>query len=449
MIKESQSVEFKSDWKDDYLKWICGFANAKGGIMYIGIDDLGKVTGVSNSKKLLEDLPNKIRDILGIMVDVNLLTENGKNYLEIIIETYNNPVSYKGHFYYRSGTTNQELKGPALEKLLLKKMGKKWDGIAAPSFKLEDLSTEAFDIFRKKAAKSKRVPHEILNDTNENILRSLGMYSGKLFSRAAIISFGKNPEKLISGAFVKIGFFRTDTDLLFHDEIHGNLFAQVEKTLDLLLTKYIKANIAYEKHTRVETYEYPEDALREALLNALIHKDYSSSNPIQISVYFDWIFIWNPGNLPEGWTIEDLKQKHLSDPANPDIAKAFFNAGYIESWGRGTLNIIKYCKDARLPEPVFYDRLGGLGVIIMKPGASPMGKTYYNDSEKASEKTSEKTSEKIIGLIEKRREITIQELCQIINVSKRSIERNLKSLKEKGILKRIGPDKGGYWEIIK
>lgn len=386
MKNENQNIEWKSIWKDEYLKWICGFANADGGTMYIGVDDNGMVIGIKNHQKLLEDLPNKIRDILGIMIEVNLRSEENKHFIEIIIEPYSTPISYKGHFYYRSGSTIQDLKGPALEKFLLKKMGNKWDGIIAHGFSFDDLSDEAFEIFRKKARKSKRVPDEDLNDTNVNLLKSLGLISDTELKRAAVIAFGKNPEKLITGAYVKIGFFRTHTDLLYQDEIHGSLFTQVEKTMDLLLTKYMKAHITYEGLTRVETYNFPEKAMREALLNALIHKDYSSANPIQISVYEDWLMIYNNGDLPRGWTMETLKIKHTSEPANPDIAKAFFRAGYIETWGRGTVNIVEYCTQAGLPEPVFEGKWGGIAVIFTKhPDEKPwevMGESSRKDLEK-------------------------------------------------------------------
>jgi len=233
MNNESQHIEWKTIWKDEYLKWVCGFANADGGSMFIGIDDVGRVVGIENAKKLLEDLPNKIRDVLGIVAKVNLQSRDDKQFIEIEIEPYTTPISYGGHYYYRSGSTIQDLKGPALEKLLLKKMGKKWDGVIAPDFSLDDLSPEAFEIFRKKARKSKRVPEEDLNESDENLLQSLGLFSNSELKRAAIIAFGKNPEQLITGAYVKIGFFRTHTDLLYQDEIHGSLFAQVEKTMDL------------------------------------------------------------------------------------------------------------------------------------------------------------------------------------------------------------------------
>ena len=434
MNRENQNIEWKNIWKDEYLKWISGFANASGGILYIGVDDSGQITGIDNCRKLLEDLPNKIRDILGVMAEVNLLEKDGKEYLEIITEPYTTPISYRGKYYYRSGSTLQELKGPALEKLLLKKMGKKWDGVTAYGFKTEDLSLLAFEIFRKKAKRSKRIPVEDLEDTNEKLLDLLGLLSENQLKRAAILAFGKNPEKLVTGAYVKIGFFRTHTDLLYQDEIHGSLFEQAEKTMDLLLTKYMRANIAYEGLTRTETYDYPEDALREALLNALIHKDYTSGSPIQISVYADTLMIYNSGELPKNWTIENFKVKHKSEPANPDIANAFFRAGYIEVWGRGTLNIVNYCKEAGLPEPDFeYDS----GVT-----------TIFKTSQKVEEKMSGKMSGKIFELLSGNKYITIPEMAIQLGITERTIERHIKKFKEMNVLRRVGSAKGGYWEVL-
>ncbi len=453
MKNENQNIEWKSIWKDEYLKWVCGFANAEGGTMYIGVNDKGKVVGIINHQKLLKDLPNKIRDILGIMAEVNLHSEGNKHFIEINIEPYSTPISYKGHFYYRSGSTIQDLKGPALEKLLLKKMGKKWDGVVAHGFSLNDLEAEAFEIFRKKARRSKRVPEEDLNDTDENLLQSLGLLTDTELKRAAVIAFGKNPEKLITGAYVKIGFFRTHTDLLYQDEIHGSLFSQAEKTMDLLLTKYMKAHITYEGLSRVETYNFPEKAMREAILNALIHKDYSSANPIQISVYEDWLMIYNNGDLPRGWTVETLKIKHTSEPANPDIAKAFFRAGYIETWGRGTVNMVDYCTQAGLPEPTFEGKWGGLAVIFTKQqGARPWETTdgvLEKATQKATQKTTQKTTQKIIELIKQNPKISRKNLANKIgNITEDGVKYNLNKLKQEGKLKRIGPDKGGYWKII-
>lgn len=125
--KENQHVEWKESWRDDYLKWICGFANSKGGKLYIGIDDKGGITGIKKSKRLLEDVPNKIRNYLGVIAEVNLLEKEDKEYLEIKVEPYDVPISYHGKYYIRSGSTNQLLVGPDLNRFLLTKSGKGWD----------------------------------------------------------------------------------------------------------------------------------------------------------------------------------------------------------------------------------------------------------------------------------------------------------------------------------
>src|SRR5688500_20088473 len=113
-MTEQQNIEYKQGWHDDYPKWIVGFANSNGGTIYIGKDDNGKVVGVADYKKLMEDLPNKIRDILGIMVEVNLHEETGLHYIEIVTPPYAVPISIRGVYYTRSGSTKQELKGNAL-----------------------------------------------------------------------------------------------------------------------------------------------------------------------------------------------------------------------------------------------------------------------------------------------------------------------------------------------
>ena len=139
----------------------------------------------------------------------------------------------------------------------------------------------------------------------------------------------------MTGAFVKVGFFREGMDLVYQDEVHGNLFQQIVKLMDLLCTKYMKAIITYEGIQRIETLPIPREALREALLNACINKDYAEPSPIQIRVYENKLEIINGGVLPEGWTVETLLSSHRSMPYNPDIANTFFRAGEIEAWGRG------------------------------------------------------------------------------------------------------------------
>ena len=156
-MSESQNVEWKESWRDEYLKWICGFANAQGGKIYIGTNDDGTVIGVQDSKKLMEDIPNKVRDVLGIIVDVNLLSKDGKDYSEICVNSNSYPVNYKGEYHYRSGSTKQQLKGQALNQFLLQKTGITWDSVPIQGVTIQDLRNDSFDIFREQAVFLNRI----------------------------------------------------------------------------------------------------------------------------------------------------------------------------------------------------------------------------------------------------------------------------------------------------
>ena len=172
-MQESQNIEWKESWRDEYLKWVRGFANAQGGKIVLGKDDKGRIVGLKNSKKLLEDIPNKVRDILGILVDVNLRKSGKEHFLEVLVEPQPFPVNYKGQYHYRSGSTKQELKGASLDKFLLDKKGKTWDSVPISEVSDTDLKAETFDFFKKRAFNSKRLDEDILSESAINILKNL------------------------------------------------------------------------------------------------------------------------------------------------------------------------------------------------------------------------------------------------------------------------------------
>jgi ATP-dependent DNA helicase RecG len=172
-MKEHQHIEWKETWRDEYLKWICGFANAEGGVLVIGRNNRGEVVSLKDAQKLLADLPNKVRDVLGILVDVNLRDEAGRAYLELVVPPYPNPISYKGEYYYRSGSTNQFLKGAALDRFLLHKHGRTWDATPLPGVTLADLDTDALKTFRRLAQKSQRLPDSVLEESDQTLLEKL------------------------------------------------------------------------------------------------------------------------------------------------------------------------------------------------------------------------------------------------------------------------------------
>lgn len=365
MSAESQNIEWKRSWHNDYLKWICGFANANGGTIYIGKDDDGNVIGLADTKQLLETLPNKIKDSLGIICDVNLQVENDLELIEIITQPYSVPVSFRGRYYYRSGSSKLELTGNQLNDFLLKKAGKTWDDVVEEGASIDDIDESSIKKFLEDATISGRMPDVSGLGTLE-ILEKLRLEKDGKPKRAAIILFGKDPNKFYPNILVKIGRFTgADEDLAFQEIEEGNLIQLLLGVTEQLNRKFLTKQIDFKGLQRIEKGEYPVAAIREMLLNALVHRHYMGSS-VQMRVYDSKLTIWNEGNLPEGLDYEALKRNHSSRPRNPIIADVCFKAGYIDSWGRGTLKIYKSCLEAELPDPEIKPLDGGVLVTLFK-----------------------------------------------------------------------------------
>lgn len=177
-------------------------------MLVIGRNDRGVVVGVPNARKLMEDIPNKVRDILGIMVEVNLREEGGKETLEIVVEPYPYPVSYKGEYHIRSGSTKQELKGAALDKFLLRKQGLHWDGVPVPRVALADLETKLLAEFRRRATRSQRLSTEILEESDAVLIDKLHLTEGAFLKRAACCCFIRIRNALSPGPSSRLGISR-------------------------------------------------------------------------------------------------------------------------------------------------------------------------------------------------------------------------------------------------
>jgi ATP-dependent DNA helicase RecG len=243
-IDENQNTEFKRIWKDEYLKWICGFANSTGGILFLGVSDDGSVVGIDNYKELLEQLPNKFRDLLGLYAEINLLYENELPYLKIQVLKHEVPVSYKGKYFVRSGSTLQELKGTALNDFILKKMGRSWESETEDYFSIDHIDLKTIEKFKVLAAD--RLPFVQTEKNPMILLEKLNLTQDGKLKRAAILLFGKDVQRLYLQARVKIGLFSSDTDLISADLVEGNLFQQMEQTLDVLKKKYLLSPISYD-----------------------------------------------------------------------------------------------------------------------------------------------------------------------------------------------------------
>ena len=298
----------------------------------------------------------------------------------------------------------------ALDEFILRKQGRTWDGVPMSHVKFGDFESDAFKAFRRKAIASARLTARDLEITDEMLLKNLRLVEGDYLKRAAI--------------------------LLFHqDEIHGPLITMADKAEDLAYLKYFKGIISYEGLQRIETYPIPRQAFREALLNAIIHRDYSTGNPIHIHIYPDKILIYNDGRLPESWTADDLFSPHTSKPYNPLIAGAFFRSGQIEAWGRGIEKITETCKSWGKPLPFFR----------LRPNEVMIG---FNTESQFGEKFGvNQTQEKIMAIMRSNPALSINAIAGEIGITTRGVEKSIRELKKAGIVDRRGAAKGGYWVV--
>ncbi len=544
MTPESQNVEWKSSWRDEFLKWICGFANAQGGVLEIGRNDCGEVVGVSDVLRLLEEIPNKAQSLLGIVVDIDLKSEHGREYLQIGVKPHPNPISYRGKFHYRSGSTSQVLRGASLTRFLLERQGRTWDDGAIPGVRMRDLDGHALDDFRERASVSGRLNQNILRASDSEVIESLRLREGRHLKRAAVLLFHPEPGAFFREAYlnspwqkssrhstvpasrrtalrfghilpvcsriapcpagagtvsvlarlsprtVKIGYFR-GADIMYQDTVEGDLFSQVERAMDLLYSKYSRALISYDDVYRVETHPVPYEAMREAVTNAVIHRDYAVPVPIQIRVHDDRVAIWNAGRLPTGWSLENLTGEHASRPYNPAIADAFFGAGLIEAWGRGIRRIRQACEDAGNPVPRWRIEPGGLWVEfpfsaaylakdarLRRAGNQPENhqKTTRKDGQQPEkgQKTAGEVREeasgdpedhqkrvgsarkppetpslydRILALLRRQPSISRREMAATLGTTTSTVRYRLDKLRAAGKIERVGPDKGGYWKV--
>lgn len=455
-MAEKHNIEYKESWSTKWLEWVCGFANAQGGIMYVGMDNNGNLVDIKNSHKLMEDIPNQIKSTMGIIPNVLLHNEDGKEYIEIDVQSYPVAISYKGKYFKRSGASNHRLTGSELESFMLQRRGLNWEASPMPDFKIDDIDDTAVEFFKKKAREKGRLDEEALSETKKNLMDKLQLIRDGYLTHAAALLFSDNPDKWFLGAYIKIGFFETDADLIYHDEIHGSLLQQVDKAMDLIYTKYLKAKITYTRTTRRERFPFPDAAVKEALLNALIHKQYESEIPIQVSVYDDRMYIANIGRLPETWTVDNLLGKHASKPYNPSIANVFYYAGFIESWGRGVEKIFTACKEDDIPEPEYTVHPGDIMIKFTAPEERVIRRVKESENVSGTNLGTDgtnlgtngtKSQSLILNALINSPNATYDELSVQLKIPRRTIAREMKSLQDNGVIKRNGTNRNGYWEI--
>ena len=261
------------------------------------------------------------------------------------------------------------------------------------------------------------------------LLEKLRLTENGQLKRAAIVLFGKDPGRFYPNTFVKIGKFEDDDFTIRFQELEdGNIIQLLDKVLRTLDYKFLIRNISFEGMNRVETLEYPIPALREMLLNALIHRNYMGA-PTQIRVYDKKLFVWNDGGLPETITLSQLKENHSSHPRNPILANACFLGGYIDSWGSGIMKIINSCQVAGLPMPELKEKEGGFTVMLFKD--------RFSKEELQQLGLNDRQIDALLFYKDKK-EITSSEYAERYKISDRTARTDLTELADKKILKKQG-----------
>jgi ATP-dependent DNA helicase RecG len=289
---------------------------------------------------------------------------------------------------------------------------------------------------------------------------------GHYLRRAAVLLFHEEPNRFVTGCVVKIGNFKSEDELVYQDEVGGSIITMADKVIDTLYSKYFKGIVSYEGIQRIETYPIAKEALREAVLNAIVHRDYATGVPIQIKVYDDKVVIYNDCALDDEWTIEKLLAPHRSNPHNPDIANTFAQSGMIESWGRGIEKIINSNVNAGKPKPNFYPSKREFSVVFdfdkkyidnlknsvveydgkNEPVNNILNDTLDDTLNDTLNDTLEKYSD-ILTLIKENNKITAEEISKKLNKSRATIMRAFDELKKHDIIERIGGKRDGHWKL--
>ncbi|CUS86093.1 ATP-dependent DNA helicase RecG [Candidatus Kryptonium thompsonii] len=436
---EDKYTEFKEEFSESTLKTICAFANTEGGKVFIGIRDDGSVKGVDIDNKKLREITERIVTKLGIHPKILIKKLEEKQILEISVEKSNVPISYEGKYYERVGNTTREMSPERLKDFFLKTQN--WDALTLENANFEEIDEESVRKFINSARARGRLTIFDESSDIKTIFEHLKLSINGKLTNGAIILFGKDPQKYFLNAVLRVVRLKNEATIIGDRLITGNLFKQVVEG-ETAIKNFLNVRYEIKGLERREIWDYPLPAIREALINAIIHRDYFKWNvQTQIKIFDDYIWFYNIGKLPEGITIEQLKKPHSSVPRNPLIVHIFYLAGLIEEVGSGIGRMIEEMNKANLPEPEFKEEMGGFSVYFRKD--------IYTEEYLRNLGLNERQIKAVMYVKEKGK-ITNKEYREINQVSKPTASRELAILVNKKILRQEGiTGKGTFYSLIK
>lgn len=439
---ESDVVEFKTAFDQATIETLSAFANTKGGTVIVGVNNAGIINGIQLGKETLQQWLNQIKanTFPILMPDAAILTFDRKTIVAFSIEEFPvKPVSCRGKYLKRIQNANHSLAIHEISNMHLRSHQTSWDFYLDQKHGMDDISLEKVNQF---IALSNQVRPYPIQDDPLAVLKKYELAKGEAITNGCYLLFASGDVLLST---IESGRFSSDTIVQDSATIRSDLFAEVDAALAFIHKHLGRSYIITGDKQRTERWDYPLEALREIVVNMIVHRDYMNSSDSLIKIFDNRIEFYNPGHLMEGLSIERLLHgDYISAIRNKQIASLFKEAGIIEKYGSGIKRILEAMKAYGNPEPLFEEIQNGFRVTVFKVTQ----KTTRKSTQKATQKTTRKkvTKDKILDALRENPKITRDEIASMLGKSPNTIKEHLARLKAEGRLERIGSDRDGYWK---
>ena len=411
---------------------IVAFANAKGGKVFIGVSDSGKIVGVSTSNEMIQNYINSIKQNTqpSIIVDIDSYLIENKNILVVEVKEYPlKPISYKNRYYKRIKNSNHIMSLDEISNEHLKSINSSWDYYVDNRHNFSDISQENINRFIEKI---ETYQNKKFTDDPLTVLRKFELIKEDKLTFGAYLLFTSNNSALTA---FQIGRFKTSTDIIDNIDINTNLLSQIDIAIDFIKKHLMTEFVITGEPQRTIKYDYPLEAIREIVINMIVHRDYRDSGNSIIKIFDDRIEFFNPGKLYDDITIEKLNSgNYASRTRNRAIARAFKEAGIIERYGSGIARIKKECKLHGTAEAIFEEYVHGFRVTIFK-------KKLTSRDEGINEGINS-----LYNYIKSNPSQRVSQIKNSLDVPAKTLERWIKQLKDEGKVEYLGSKKtGGYY----
>ncbi|MCD6087653.1 MAG: putative DNA binding domain-containing protein [Candidatus Hydrothermae bacterium] len=438
---KEERIEFREGFSKEVIKVGSAFANAEGGLIVLGADRNGGVVGIEEAEELGREIVEgfkKHTDPQIIPEITTLRTEKGTLLLIRIPEFPLKPVQFDGKCYMREGKKVRLLGPEEIAELHLRSLGLSWDAFPARDAEIGDLDLDRFALYVEKARKAGRrsFPDKPLSE----LLADLELVREDRPTWAAVLLFGRDPQRFLPQAVVHCGRTKGLSEIVDHRLLGGTVIEQVDEAMTFIKRHIAVHLVISESPERMEVWDFPLEALREAVINAIVHRDYREPSDIQLRITDDKVSIWNPGHLPDGITVEGLYgMTHPSRPRNRLISQIFYDLGLIERYGSGVPRMIEALERAGLPTPLFEEAHGGFSVTFIKD--------LYTDDRLEEMGLTDREIE-IVRYLKKKGEAKLSDIKDLFPaLSDKTVYRMLQNLVESGILRASGEKKGRRYTL--